>query len=634
MTVEIGNQYVKRTLSVKEGIVKTEVYNGMGIGLLSGPSETEARVTVNGAVYDTADGTLLFKRIQENGGQDGWRETEIVLAPQNGNFEVVTRYAIKDDIPVIRKNIDVINTGNRAVRLDELTIEALPVAAGRNAILLIEDDYVRAGTRDSMGASRSPWVEHIRDYAYEILHPREGTQTCGYPHELAYWLQRGDTFSSFCVYEFAVSNCDEEAKSLDFRRATRKLLPWSRERWIPCEIAPATDVDMLYKSIDSAWEAGYETVILNHGLIGGTLISPIFETYADYEPRRDLFPAGWDDIRQLTGYAHGKGLKIGFYTIYVSIWDDIKSRAIADNQWRLEFAANDDSQRWGTSLCPASDWGPYVNRRILDAVEKGNFDGIALDGPYYGDVCMAENHGHAPGASSRYLAWKRQTELYEALRAENKFTFAAQGFCAFFHGLGRVGQTGYDEGDFSDKGIWEQILNTRRGAYEYTKVFRQEQGVYFIPGASWLNGPSLEPYENNLEAYGAYLANCFGYGFDGACFQTVAFDGEKSRELIQKWIGFWKSHEGFFKEGYIIHLRKPDGFEPDAVFHIWGERGLAVAYNPCEVIRDVNFNLPLGDWRALAEEEGVMVSGTTLRITIPARGCRFVEVITVNGESA
>jgi hypothetical protein len=49
----------------------------------------------------------------------------------------------------------------------------------------------------------------------------------------------------------------------------------------------------------------------------------------------------------------------------------------------------------------------------------------------------------------------------------------------------------------------------------------------------------------------------YGYGFEGKPFCKLPFEGPKSRRAIVRWLRFWKEHSDFFKQGYMLHLRRP-----------------------------------------------------------------------------
>ncbi|HEY0829158.1 MAG TPA: hypothetical protein VGE40_13750, partial [Bacilli bacterium] len=576
LSLSIESPYMQRVFQItKQGFITSSFLSlPSQTRLIHCPTDSEGMVTINNTEFSLGREELTsFKYSGHNksGLEDGGTRLEVAFAapePLRKGLTVTLIYEASGAAPVLTKRIRIDNFSSLAVKLDHIRVEAITPDDQREASLIFENDFVRGAMVKESGDVNSPWIEKQTKYVEDLLTVKKALTSFQYPHNLDRWLVSGESFQSFQVYEFAVSNRNEERRGMEYRRATRALMPWTAERFFSCMIAPATNIKELYNGILLAAEVGYEGVILTHGWINGVLTSPIFATYADYHPREDLFPNGWEDVRKLTDYAHTVGLKIAFYNIYVSIWDDMGSKAVADHQWELVWAADDDSMRWGKTLCPGSDWGPQVNFKIEEAVKTGGFDGYLLDGPYYGDVCTNPGHAHQAGGPSQALSWQRQVELYERMYAQGFYSCSAQGFCAFAHGVNRVATSGYEEGEFGSLTTWDQILSTRKGAYEFTKVYRPEQGEYYIPLVPWLGGPSLEPLEEHTREYNAFLANCFGYGFEGTVFQHVPYDGPVSQGIINRWLSFWKKNAEFFKKGDLVHVRKPDGEGLDAVMHV------------------------------------------------------------------
>jgi hypothetical protein len=554
-------------------------------------------------------------------------------------------YRIHEEVPVLVRWMRIENMGDRAFRVDRMILARLKPRLGDKSALLVWDDFVRHGLQIDGQPLRSPHIENVRNLADQILTPSEASITIGYPEQLDRWLLPGDVFSSFRSYELAAVNRNDETRSLSFRAATRQLYPETRKRWLSIALAPVSNVEEYYSAIDEAAKAGYEAVVLHHGWIDGQMVSPLFTNYADYELRPELFPSGWTDVRRLTDHAHRLGLKISFYTTYATVWHGDQSAVGKANRWQLVWAPDDKSQRWGYTHCPASDWAPYVHEKIEKTLKLGGFDGYLLDGPYYGDVCIHEEHAHAAGGSSQALAWQQLSGFYQRMCAQGFHGEAAQGLCAMAHGTQRVTTSGYDEGEFATLGPLAQVLATRKGAYHFTRLYRPEQGIYFIPVVPWLHGSGLEPMEENVTALNAYLANCFGYGFDGRCFTRRPWDGPKSRQFVLRWLDFWKRHEDYFRQGHLVHVAEPDGRKCDAVLHaIPGlpgnvpiSKALLVVYNPSSAPLAETFDLTQldlkfspGTWR-WTEEDGTIGHSSSddlrLVVRVPPQDATWVELV-------
>jgi hypothetical protein len=602
----LETQAFQRHFVLTQNGLETADYLSRSDGLpLAEPVGVEAGVTVQGQPCPL--GVESGFRFVEQQRRDGGLHPELVFFFTHVEWtglRVELIYEAPPNIPVVMKRVVIHNASSQNVRIDGIDLGALVPATNGLQGLLLETDYVRDGIRIDGKRVYSPWIEHHNDYITRLLTPQSVEHRFGYPVAMDWWLAPGESFESFRVYEFVVDNQDVDSRGLSFRRITRELWPWTRDKWLATSPPPARDdVSEYYRAIDTAAEVGFEAIKLAHCWIDEKLTSPLFTNYNDYELRPELFPNGWDDVRKLTDYAHSKGLKISFYSIYVNTWRDPareRVNAVDDHRWQLVFAEDDKSSRWGTTLDPATDWGPFVNRKMEEAILKGGFDEYHLDGPYYGDISVSEDSPCRPGGPSQLLAWQRMSAFYQHMNTLGIHGEAAQGFCAFANGMSRITTTGYHEGDFGELTPPEQVVNLRRAMYDFIRAYRPEQATTFVCVYPWSpkpDAPSLLPMEDNLPVYEAYLASCFGYGFEGRIFQPVAYDGPRSRAATERWLGFWKDHEAFFKQGHVHRIRRPDGSDLDAVLHVLetgeGICGLLVVYNPTDRELKGEFQLPL-----------------------------------------
>jgi hypothetical protein len=206
----------------------------------------------------------------------------------------------------------------------------------------------------------------------------------------------------------------------------------------------------------------------------------------------------------------------------------------------------------------------------------------------------------------------------------------------------RITTTGYVEGDFGDKSIAEQTLANRKAAYLFTHAYRPVQAAYYVPVTPYnpqhKGSPSLEPMEEKVGMYDLALGFCFGYGFMGKIFMRRAFDGPKSKAVIRRWLGFWKDHEAFFRQGVMVHLREPDGKNLDAIAHVLkGDRPrvLLVAYNPTGAERTEPLDLaplaaadlPADSWRGHTEDgQPARSASGQIHVTVPALNATWIEL--------
>ena len=648
-TARIQNAYFSRYFADTADGFRTESFRALQPACeLLAAVDAEATVTINGLVHrlggTAPDAFRLVAAITKPMPGGGERLDVTFAAPATvaPGLNAILRYEVPANLPVLIKSLRIENESDRAVRLDGLELEHLVPATDGPVSLFLEDDFVRDAQTLEGQRARSPWIEEHHRYIQWALGAAGGRRRFAYPCALDHWVLPGGRFTSFRVFEFVLPT-EAGARGLAFRQTTRELWPWTRDRFLSCALAPTTTVDDYYEQISQAAEVGYEGVHLHHGWIDRKLTSPLFTNYSDYELRPDLFPNGWADVRRLTDFAHAKGLRISFYTIYVNTWrnDQEKPRVDRENDWRIVWHPDDKSSRWGNTLDPAGDWGPFVNRKMEEAMRLGGFDAWHLDGPYYGDVNIAENRGCASG-TNQALAWQRQVAFYQRMLVHGWHGEAAQGFAAFANGMSRITTTGYVEGDFHSRPTWDLLWNTRKAAYFFTRLYRPEQATTFIPVWPWDFGtgakPRWLPLEEHLEEYNASLGFVFGYGFEGKCYQKLSYDGPHSREIVTRWLTFWKEHAVFFKDGYLHHVREPDGERIDAVMHVVGEgaatRVLVVAFNPLGREQRDPLALPLAclglggkNWQ-ITGAAGAMaqVTGDVLDIVLPVYGVVWYEM--------
>ena len=143
-----------------------------------------------------------------------------------------------------------------------------------------------------------------------------------------------------------------------------------------------------------------------------------------------------------------------------------------------------------------------------------------------------------------------------------------------------------------------QIMLARQNIYDGTWEKTPSMGWMFVPLVEYHGGgaeATLEPLEAHLDAYGAHLAQNFGCGVQ-ACYRGPRlFDGDRTREVVKKWVDFYKRYRAIL-ESDIVHLRRPDGRDIDGVLHVNPALeicGLALFFNPLdnEVVR--TWKLPL-----------------------------------------
>jgi hypothetical protein len=119
-----------------------------------------------------------------------------------------------------------------------------------------------------------------------------------------------------------------------------------------------------------------------------------------------------------------------------------------------------------------------------------------------------------------------------------------------------------------------------------------------------------------------------------ACYRGPRLhDTEATKAVVKKWVDFYKAHRAIL-DGDIIHLRRADGRDLDAILHVnprAAERGLLVVYNPLDEPLSRTLTVPLyytglrgaAKIRAGEAVRTVELDGrgdARIPVTVPARG--------------
>jgi hypothetical protein len=159
----------------------------------------------------------------------------------------------------------------------------------------------------------------------------------------------------------------------------------------------------------------------------------------------------------------------------------------------------------------------------------------------------------------------------------------------------------------------------------------------FVPLVQYQGGgtaATLEPLRDHLDFYEKHLALNLTSGVQ-ACYRGPRlYDSEETHAMVKKWVAFYKEHRGIL-ESDIIHVRRPDGRDYDAILHVnpaLPEKGMAVVHNPLDVPITRTIRLPLY-YTGLTTTALVRVDGgaahrvqiardytAEFRLTIPAGG--------------
>jgi hypothetical protein len=370
------------------------------------------------------------------------------------------------------------------------------------------------------------------------------------------------------------------------------------------------------KAVDQCAEVGFEMVIMTFG--SGFSIEN--ET-----------PENLERMKNLANYAHSKGIALGGYSLLAS----------------RKVGGGDDvvmpqgmTPRFGNSPCLESKWGIKYFEELYNFYEKTGLDILEHDGSYPGDICAAKDHpGHSGLNDSQWNQYRKIAAFYQWCRAKGIYLNVPDYY--FLAGSNKTGM-GYRETNWSLPREQQEIIE-RQNIYDGTWNKTPSMGWMFVPLVQYHGGgaaATIEPLKEHLPHYGQRLANLFGAGVQ-ACYRgPQLYDAPETKTLVEKWVSFYKKHRQIL-DGDIIHIRRPDGRDFDAILHVDPngiEKGLLMIYNPLNEPITRTLNIPvyytgLKDKARVREQEGssktVLITRDykiNLTVTIPAKGYQYFTI--------
>ncbi len=512
--------------------------------------------------------------------------------------EVEVHYELYDNLPVFCKWITVTNHSDRPVQVDSFKSELLAATEPESAVDLRERwlyPNITLDTDYNFGGMSDEYIYHSslawkRDSLYQTQVNFDRTTPClleaapkiGPAQSVAV----GETFASFRVWELLNDSWDRERKSLAYRRMMRAVAPWVTENPILMHVR-SSDTESVKKAIDQCAEVGFEMGIMTF--------------WSGFEAEDDS-PENLSRMKELADYARSKKIALGGYSLLASRHID------AENDVLLPAG---QQARFGSSPCVESAWGQTYMRKLYQLFETTGLNVFEHDGSYPGDVCHSTQHpGHKGLEDSQWHQFRRVADFYHWCRERGIYLNVPDLY--FLNGSNKVGM-GYREANWSLPRAQQEIIE-RQNIFDGTWNKTPSMGWMFVPLVEYQGGgeeATIEPLKNHLPHYGQRLANLFGAGVQ-ACYRgPQLFDSPQTRELVEKWVGFYKRHREVL-DSDIIHLRRPDGRDYDAILHVnpqGKEKGLLMVYNPLNepIRRKLKVNLyytGLKDKVMVSEQEG------------------------------
>lgn len=512
--------------------------------------------------------------------------------------EVEVHYELYDNMPVFSKWLTVNNKSGREIIIDQFKSEILAATEPESAVdfrerwlypnITIDTDYNFGGMSDEYIYSSS--VEWKSDPLYKSQVNFDRTTPCllevapkiGPDQQIA----SGKSFESFRVWELLNDSWDRERKSLAYRRMMRAVAPWVTENPILMHVR-SSDNASVKKAIDQSAEVGFEMVIMTF--------------WSGFEAE-DNSSENLARMKELADYARSKNIALGGYSLLASRHIDKENDVLLPEG---------KSARFGNSPCVESKWGQEYMNKLYHLYGTTGLNVFEHDGSYPGDLCYSTTHpGHRGVNDSQWNQFKRVSDFYKWCRSKGIYLNVPDLY--FLNGSNKVGM-GYREVNWSLPREQQEIIE-RQNIFDGTWSKTPSMGWMFVPLVEYQGGgkdATIEPLKDHLPHFGQRLANLFGSGVQ-ACYRgPQLYDSPQTKELVMKWVNFYKKHRDVL-DSDIIHLRRPDGRDYDAILHVNPsgiEKGLLMVYNPLnEPIRQkLKVNLyytGLKDAAMVSEQDG------------------------------
>jgi len=508
--------------------------------------------------------------------------------PELKGIRVNINYELYDGIPLICKWLSLENKGQVKIKVNKVLNEVLAVHEEESGVagppsmmktphgIYIESNYA---FNNSMTARLSDQTTHWkRDSTYTSQVNYDLNTPCLLevypPIGPGIVLNPGSVFKSIRTNELLLDSYDRERNGLAQRRMYHTIAPWATENPIFMHLI-SNDTQKVKDAVDQCQSVGYEGIILSFG--SGIDMEDVSEKNIKY-------------YKDLADYAHSKGILLGGYSLF-------SSRRISDAEDVIDPKTGkaDVHALFNSAPCLGSNWGLAYLSHLKEFMKKTGFNFFENDGPYPGDVCASTKHpGHLGLDDSQWAQIELQKELYHWCNENGVYVNAPDWY--FLDGTNKIA-LGYREVNFSLPREQQVILN-RQNIYDGTWEKMVSMSWGFVPLTEYHGGgadATLEPLSNHLYAYELLMMQYYGAGVQ-ACYRGPRlYDTEETKKVVVKVMSWYKKYRNVLNSD-VIHLRRPDGRDWDGILHVnpeGKEKGLAMLYNPLDVVMTRKVKLPL-----------------------------------------
>lgn len=626
--IVLDNGLIRRSFFLGENLACYDYFNQSTQQQLIRSVKPEARVTINGRVYQVGglqgqkENAYLKKEWLKNlrkGSSDfvyqsfeikpvepfvNWKANtwlpktkrlegkrlKLSFVPQNQDLQgikVQVNYEIYDNIPLIIKWVEVENQSAKTMYVDRVVNEILGLVEEESAVvgsptqmkkqhgIYFETNYAfNNAMRYDISDQTTHWLIDSTytsqvNYNYETPCLFEV-----YPEKVSHIkLTQGESFKSVRTHELLMDSYDRQRRGMMIRKMYRTIAPWTTQNPIFMHLVSQND-EQVINCINQCAATGYEALILSFG------------SHLNME---DVSETNLNRWKKLADYAHSKGILLGGYSLF-------SSRRIDDENDVVDPVTGKTGHAFfGNAPCFGSKWGLNYRDKIKHFFEVTHFDIWENDGPYPGDVCASTQHpGHEGLADSQWKQMNIQKELYRWLNERGVYINAPDWY--FLDGTHKIA-LGYREVNFSLSREQQRILN-RQNIHDGTIEKTSAMSWGFVPLTKYQGGDEsaiLEPLNEHLSDYEQLMMIYYGAGVQ-ACYRGPRlYDTDATKAVVQKTISWYQKYRDILNAD-MIQLRRADGRDWDGLLHVSStlpQKGLAMLYNPNKEAIERTITLPL-----------------------------------------
>lgn len=536
---------------------------------------------------------------------------------------VTVHYEMYDGLPAYAKWLTLHNGGNRTITLNRFTSDILAAVEYTSRVeergvyypvpnIHVETDYAFGGFDVACSSQNS--VAWGPDPLYKTQVMGLLTTPCllqvGPKVGPEQDIRPGETFRTFTSYVLPFDSYDRERNGLAQRRFYRTVAPWTTENPLMMH-ATYSDWESIKNAIDQCADVGFEMLIMSFGS----------RFNIEDNSRENL-----DKMKKYADYARSKGVDIGGYSLLSS-----RSASPASDN-----VVSPPGQKPTHGVMPAlaSKWGQEYMQKLYDFFRTTQQRVFEHDGSYPGDFDMTPRPPLQKGGDdSQWVQWRIISDFYKWCKGEGIFLNIPDYY--FLVGGNKIGM-GYREVNWSLPRA-QQLIHTRQNIFDGTWEKIPSMGWMHVPLTMYHGGgaaATIEPLHEHLDHYKTIMASNLGAGVQAVYRGKRLYDTPETRNMVKGMVDWYKLHRDIL-ESDLIHLRRPDGRNPDYYLHVnpqLKEKGLLMVFNPTDRPIRTTLRIPLYytglKGRAqVSEQEGKLFTvklnerqEAILSVDIPANG--------------